>query len=70
MKDFMQTHKLKSYEVKTTKELKNSVLFAWEHYCAWLIKKRWLVLVKRQGGDQEVGKRELQDLQNKREKVN
>ena len=40
MKDFMQTYKLKPYKVKITKELKNSVLFAQEHYHAWLEKER------------------------------
>ena len=35
VKDFMQTHKLKPYEIKITKKLKNSVLFAQEHYPAW-----------------------------------
>ena len=35
VKDFMRTHKLKPYEIKITKKLKNSVLFAQEHYPAW-----------------------------------
>ena len=40
VKDFMQTHNLKPFDVKITKELKNSVLFAREHYCAWLEQKK------------------------------
>ena len=40
VKDFLQTNKLKPYEVKITKDLKNAVLFAREHYRAWLEKKK------------------------------
>ena len=40
VKDFMQTHNLKPFDVKITKELKNSVLFAREHYRAWLEQKK------------------------------
>ena len=71
VKDFMQTHNLKPYEVKITKELKNSVLFARERYRAWLETKKRddLVLEKQEEEDREVRKRELQDLQNKREKA-
>ena len=34
VRDFMQTHKLKAYEVKITIDFQNSVLFAQEHYWA------------------------------------
>ena len=40
VKDFMQTHNLKPFDVKITKELKNSVLFTQEHYRAWLKQKK------------------------------
>ena len=68
VKDFMPTHKLKPYEVKITKDLKSSVLFAQEHYRAWLEKNR-LFLERHEREDRKVRKRELQDLQNKREKT-
>ncbi len=67
----METHKLEPHEVKITKDLKNSVLFAREHYRAWLEeKKREDIVNKRQEKEEgDVKKRELQDLQNKREKA-
>ena len=71
VKDVMQIHKLKPSEVKITKELKNSILFAWEHYCDLLEHKKRedLLFKKQEGEDQEIRKRELQDLQNKRDKA-
>ena len=71
VKDFLQTNKLKPYEVKITKDLKNAVLFAREHYRAWLEKKKRddIDLERQEREDREVRKRELQDLQNKREKA-
>ena len=40
VKDVMQIHKLKPFEVKITKELKNSILCAGEHYCDLLEQKK------------------------------
>ena len=69
--NFKQTHNLKPFDIKITKELKKLVLFAREHYRAWLEQKknRDLVLKKQEGEDLEIRKRELQDLQNKRDKA-
>ena len=40
VKAYMQTYKLEPPEVKITKDLKNSVLFAREPYRAWLEEKK------------------------------
>ena len=71
VKAYLETNKLEPHEVKITKDLKNSVLFAREHYRAWLEeKKREDIVNKRQEKEEgDVKKRELQDLQNKREKA-
>ena len=46
-------------------------MFAREHYCALLEQKKRddLLFKKQEGEDQEIRKRELQDLQNKRDKA-
>ena len=50
VKDFMQTHNLKPFDVKIAKELKKSVEFAREHYRNWLEQKnRWLSFKKARG---------------------
>ena len=38
--NFKQTHNLKPFDIKITKELKKLVLFAREHYRAWLEQKK------------------------------
>ena len=71
VKDYMQTYKLEPHEVKITKDLKNSVLFAQEHYRAWLEEEKRDDIIKdrQEREDGDVRKIELQDFQNKREKA-
>ena len=70
VKNYMQTYQLEPHKVKITKYIKKSVRFAREHYHAQLEKKGYNIIKDRQEREYEdVKKRELQNLQNKREEA-
>ena len=66
-KDFMQTHNLKPFDVKITRVKETSFVYTWKLLC--LARTNDLVLKKQKGEDQKIRKRELHNLQNKRDKA-